>query len=70
MYAVLNIITGDFYSESPLLKREAQKLGTEWNKTSFLPSFAKPFARYKDALRASQQLSDKTDCICAVVVLL
>jgi hypothetical protein len=67
MFAVLNMETGDFYSKSPILKREAEGKGQCWNNTSVLPNFAYPFARYKDALRCSQKLSDRTGCICAVL---
>lgn len=67
MYAVLNVETGDFYSESPVLKSEAKRAGVRWNNASILPRFARRYTRYQDALRRSQSLSDKTGCICAVV---
>lgn len=67
MFAVLNIETGDFYSESPELKMEAKLTGSPWNHQSILPKFARPYVRYKDALRRSQRLSDASGCICAVV---
>jgi len=69
MFAVLNIETGDFYSESPSLKKEAKRAGKHWGRTSALPCFARRYERYKDALRRSQKVSDKTDCVCAVVTL-
>lgn len=69
MFAVLNVETGDFYSESPALKKEAKRAGLTWNNTSILPAFARPFNRYMDALRRSQRLSNQTGCVCAVVTL-
>ncbi len=67
MFAVLNVETGDFYSESPALQKEAKRAGMPWNNRSILPRFARPYVRYNDALRRSQHLSDVTQCICAVV---
>ncbi|MDD2894109.1 MAG: hypothetical protein PHF20_09300 [Halothiobacillaceae bacterium] len=67
MFAVLNIETGDFYSESPVLKKEAKRIGKRWDNTSILPSFARPFTRHLDAQRRSQKLSNQTGCVCAVV---
>ncbi len=67
MFAILNIETGDFYSESPALKNEAKRSGRRWNHASILPAFARRFNRYRDALRLSQKVSDQTGCICAVV---
>jgi hypothetical protein len=69
MFAVLNVDTGDFYSESPALKKEAIRTGSRWNNTSVLPAFACRFTRYQDALRRSQKLSNKTHGVCAVVIL-
>lgn len=69
MFAVLNVDTGDFYSESPELKKEAKHAGSRWNNTSLLPAFARRFPLYKDALRRSQRLSNKTGCVCAVITL-
>lgn len=69
MFAVLNIETGDFYSESPALKKEAKRAGKRWNNASVLPCFARRYEHHKDALRRSQKVSDKTDCVCAVVTL-
>lgn len=69
MFAVLNVDTGDFYSESPELKKEAKHAGSSWSNTSLLPAFARRFALYKDALRRSQRLSNKTGCVCAVITL-
>ncbi|MDZ4201458.1 MAG: hypothetical protein U1C96_04830 [Gallionella sp.] len=69
MFAVLNVETGDFYSESPALKNEAKRAGKRWDNTSLLPTFAFPFKRPIDALRRSQQLSNQTGCMCAVVSL-
>lgn len=48
MFAVQNIETGDFYSESPTLKTEVKHAGMLWNNTSILPCFARPYTRYKD----------------------
>lgn len=47
MFAVLNVDTGDFYSESPALKNEAKRAGRRWDNTSILavlraPLFALP----------------------------
>ena len=67
MFAVLNLETGDFYSESPALKKEAKRAGMPWNNTSILPCFARPYTRHRDALRRSQKLSNRTGCVCAVV---
>ena len=69
MFAVLNVETGDFYSESPALRNEAKRTGRRWDYTSILPLFARPFKRYMDALRRSQWLSNQTGCVCAVVTL-
>ena len=69
MYAVLNIETGDFYSESPTLKKEVKSTGRRWDNSSILPCFARPYARFRDALRRSQKFSDCTGCMCAVVPL-
>lgn len=69
MFAVLNIETGDFYSESPTLKKEVKSTGRRWNNSSILPCFARPYNRYRDALRRSQKVSDRTGCVCAVVPL-
>lgn len=69
MYAVLNMETGDFYSESPVLKTEAKRAGKRWDCSSILPCFARRYTRHQDALRRSQKLSDSTDCICAVMPL-
>jgi hypothetical protein len=67
MFAVFNMETGDFYSESPVLKAEAKRNGQRWNNTSILPVFACRYARFKDALRRSQRLSERTGCVCAVL---
>ena len=69
MFAILNIDTGDFYSESPSLRNEAKRAGRHWNYSSILPSFARRFARFQDALRHSQKLSNNTGNVCAVVLL-
>lgn len=69
MFAVLNVETGDLYSESPALRNEAKRAGKRWDNTCILPCFARPYARFRDALRRSQKLSDQTGCICAVVPL-
>lgn len=66
-HIVMNIETGAFYSESPQLKHEAKRLGMKWNSTSILPKFAKQFTRYKDALKYSQKLSNKTGSVCSVM---
>jgi hypothetical protein len=67
MFIVLNMETGDFYSESPALKVEAKRAGIRWDHRSILPRFARPYARYSDAVKRSQRLSDATHSICAVV---
>lgn len=69
MFAVLNIETGDFYSGSPALKNEAKRTGIRWDNTSILPCFARSYSRYREALKRSQQLSNATHCICAVVTI-
>lgn len=69
MYAVQNITTGYFYSESPALKKEAKRAGMPWDNCSILPCFALPYPRYRDALKRSQRLSDATHCVCAVVMI-
>lgn len=66
-HIVMNLETGAFYSESPILKNEAKRMGLIWNKTCILPKFAKQFSRYKDALKCSQQLSNEMDAICSVM---
>ena len=68
-FAILNIETGDFYSESPTLKNEVKRAGMLWNNTSIITAFARRYVRYKDALRRSQKLSNRTGCTCAVVAL-
>lgn len=68
-FAVLNVDTGDFYSESPTLKNEAKRTGRRWDYTSILPGFARRYTRRLDALRRSQKVSNSTGCVCAVVVL-
>lgn len=68
-FAILNIETGDFYSESTVLKNEAKRTGRGWDNASILPSFARRYARLHDAMRRSQQLSNRTGSVCAVVSL-
>lgn len=70
MFAILNVDTGDFYSESPALKNETKRNGGRWNNTSLLPSFARRYARFTDALRRSQKLSNQTGSVCAVVTVI
>lgn len=67
MFVVLNVETGDFYSESPILKNQAKHAGMPWNRRSILPCFARPYTHPKEALRRSQQLSNLTGCVCAVI---
>lgn len=69
MFAILNVDTGDFYSESPALKNEAKRAGRRWDSSSILPAFARRYTHYKDALRRSQKLSDQTGCVCAVLAI-
>lgn len=69
MFAILNVETGDFYSESPALKNEARRTGRRWGGSSILPDFARRYTRYKDALHRSQKLSDQTGCVCAVLAI-
>lgn len=69
MFAILNVDTGDFYSESPALENEAKRAGRRWDSTSILPAFARRYTHYKDALRRSQKLSDQTGCVCAVLAI-
>ena len=69
MFAVLNVTQGYFYSESPALRNEAKRTGRRWDSSSIIPTFARRYARYMDALRRSQQLSDHTGCVCGVVVI-
>lgn len=69
MFAVLNVATGDFYSESPTLKNESKRAGKCWDNTSLLPAFARRYTSHKDALRRSQMISNQTGCVCAVVSL-
>lgn len=67
-FAILNVETCDFYSESPTLKNEAKRTGRRWDNTSELPTFARRYACFKDAARRSQQLFNKTGCVREVVV--
>lgn len=60
MFAVLNIDTGDFYSESPALQKESKCSGKCWGNTSLLPAFARRYGRFKDAVRRAQRLINKT----------
>jgi hypothetical protein len=68
-FAILNVDTGNFYSESPALKNEAKRIGGRWGNSSILPTFARRYARHIDAIRRSQKLSNQTGCVCAVVAL-
>ncbi len=68
MFAILNINTGDLYSESPILKKEAKSTGRPWDNTCILPCFARRYTRFKDALRRSQKLSDQTGNVFDVVL--
>lgn len=68
-FAILNIETGDFYSESTALKNEAKRTGRGWDNASILPAFARRYARHHEALRRSQRLSNRTGCVCAVVTI-
>jgi len=68
-FAILNVDNGDFYSESPALKNEAKRTGRRWDNTSILPTFARRYTRFIDAIRRSQQLSNKTGCVCEVVII-
>jgi hypothetical protein len=43
MFAVLNVETGDFYSESPALRNEAKRTERRWDRSSIL--FANPASR-------------------------
>lgn len=67
MFAILNVDTGDFYSESPALKNEAKHAGKRWGNSSVIPAFARRYARFTDALRRSQKLSNQTGSVYAVV---
>lgn len=60
MFVVLNVETGDFYSESPALENEAKRAGKCWDNTSLLPAFARRYYRFKDAVRRVQRLINKT----------
>lgn len=60
MFVVLNIDTGDFYSESPALQKESKCAGKCWDNTSLLPAFACRYSRFKDAVRRAQRLINKT----------
>lgn len=68
-FAILNVETGDFYSESPALKNEAKRAGRRWDNTSILPTFARRYTRFTEAIRRSNQLSSKTGCVCEVVII-
>lgn len=68
-FAILNVESGNFYSESPALRNEAKRAGRRWDNTSILPTFARRYARFAEAIRWSQQLSNKTGCVCGVVVI-
>lgn len=69
IFVIINVDTGDLYSESPILKKEAKSTGRSWGSTCILPRFARRYKRFKDALRRSQKLSDCTGCVFAVVPL-
>lgn len=68
-FAILNVDTGYFYSESPILKKEAKRAGIRWDCSSILPTFARRYIRFTEAIRRSQQLSNKTGCVCEVVII-
>lgn len=67
VHTIQNIDTGDFYSESPVLEDEARRTGRKWKNNSILPCFAKRYARRKDALRRSRELSEQTGCMFDVI---
>lgn len=69
MFAIFNSDQGTFYSESPALRKEAKRTGSRWDNLSLLPTFARRYARAKDAFRRSQQLSNRTGCAWDVVVI-
>lgn len=58
-FIVMDIASGDFYSESPTLKRQAKSAGRCWNSTSVLPQFAHRFISFKEAVRRAQRLINK-----------
>jgi hypothetical protein len=60
MFAVLNVDTGDFYSESPALQNESQCARKCWDNTSLLPAFARRYTSFKEAVRRAQRLINKT----------
>ena len=68
-FAILNVDKGNFYSESPTLKNEARRIGKRWDNTSILPTFARRYTRFTEAIRRSQQLSNKSGCVCEVVII-
>lgn len=68
-FAILNVETGDFYSESPTLRNESKRAGRPWNNTSILSAFARRYSSPRDAIRRSQQLSNRTGCVCGVIAL-
>ena len=58
-FIVMDFESGDFYSESPALKREAKHAGRYWDNTSILPQFAYRFTSFKEAIRRAQRLINK-----------
>ena len=68
-FAVLNVDQGYFYSESPFLRKEAKRAGIPWDNCSILPTFARRYVRFTEAMRRSRQISNKTGYICEVVVI-
>lgn len=58
-FIVMDFVSGDFYSESPILKRQARSSGRCWHNTSIVPKFAYRFTSFKEAVRRAQRLINK-----------
>jgi hypothetical protein len=58
-FIVMDFESGDFYSESPVLKRQARQAGRYWYNTSPLAKFAFRFTSFREAVRRAQRLVNK-----------
>lgn len=67
IHVIQNTVTCHFYSESLHLEDEADRTGKKWKNASEASIFAKRYARYRDALRRSRELSDQTGCAFTVI---
>lgn len=60
MFAILDVNTGELYSESPSLQNESKCTGKSWDCTNQPPAFVRRYDSFKDAIRRAQHLINKT----------